>query len=203
MIKTARIYYCDDYDFECESFLKLLPRGRFEKYHRLQTEKDKKNCVGVYLLLCKALKEAGVEDFKIVTTETGKPYLEGSPLHISLSHSKKGFACAVDSGEIGVDIQEIVCPKPATLEKACTVAERTVAGNDDSAFTKLWTYKESIIKKRGETLSRYKDYSFSSVDDDFFSYGCHFVSRKDAENIITVCGEFSEYEFIKVKSTEF
>lgn len=197
-----KVYYCNDYDFDCESRLHLLPSERVEKYHRLRFEKDKKNCVGVYLLLLKALEEYGIREFLFNYTETGKPYIKGNPICFSFSHSKNGFACAVSQKEIGADIQEIVTPREATLRKICTEKEKNLAANNSVAFTRLWTLKESIIKKNGTTIADYGKYEFATDEKDFYAYRNHFISLIESDFVITVCGEFEKAEFIKVKPTE-
>lgn len=198
-----KVYYCNEYNFDCEKLLYLLPEERAEKYHRLRFEKDKKNCVGVYLLLIKALKEYGVDEFTLGYTETGKPYIKGNPLYFNFSHSKNGFACAVSKKEIGADIQEIVTPKEATLKKVCTEKELPFAAKDKVGFTRLWTLKESIIKKSGGTIADCGKYEFATDEKDFYAYGNRFVSLVEDDFVLTVCGEYDKAEFIKVKPTEF
>lgn len=202
MMNSAKVYYCDEYDFECERFMLLLPKERQTKLDRLRLEKDKKNSVGAYLLLLKALRELGVDKPELETGENGKPYIKDNPVFFNLSHSKCGFACAVSSSEIGVDIQETVVPREATLKKVCSEKEREAVLNNSLAFTHLWTLKESVIKKNGETLAQYKKYEFPHIGNDFYAYGNHFASLKENDFVITTCGEFEKIEFIKVKSTE-
>ncbi len=201
-MKVARIYYCDDYSFDYESLSLLLPEERFARYSSLRFEKDRKNCVGAYLLLLKGMKEYGVSDFRLKYTETGKPYAEDAPVFFNMSHCKNGFACAFSENEIGVDIQEIITPKDLTLKKVCTENEKKAIAGSDIVFTKLWTLKESIIKKEALTLSAYGRYEFSCSENDFYAYGNHFVSLQEKGFVITVCGEFDKAEFIKIKSTE-
>ena len=197
-----KVYYCNDYDFECEKFLHLLPGERVEKFHRLRFEKDRKNCVGAYLLLLKALKEYRIEKPSFGYTETGKPYIPGNPVCFSFSHCKSGFACAVSKKEIGADIQETVVPREATLRKICTEKELKLATDNSLAFTRLWTLKESIIKKNGATIADYGKYEFATDEKDFCAYGNRFVSLVEDGFVLTVCGEFEKAEFIKVKPTE-
>lgn len=202
-MKNAQLYYCNDYDFECEKYLHLLPKERAEKYHRLKFEIDRKNCVGAYLLLLHALKKQGIEDFSICVSESGKPYIEGNPIYFNLSHGKKGFVCAVCENEIGADIQEITAPKEPMFRRVCSEKERDAVNGDDVNFTRLWTLKESIIKKNGETIAKYAQYEFPEIQEEFYAYGDHFVSFADEYSVITACGEFEKIEFIKVESAEF
>ncbi len=202
MINSAKVYWCDNYDFACEKLLPFLSEKRLEKYNRLRSGKDKMNCAGTYMLLLRGLRDAGVEENELVYTDSGKPYIRGNPVFFNLSHTENGFACAVDSKEIGVDIQKIVTPRELMLKKFCTDKERRIVADSSEDFTKLWTLKESIIKKKGESIARYGSYEFDSLDSDFYAYGCHFMTVREEDKIISVCGEFEKIEFIKVKPTE-
>ncbi|MBQ8227760.1 MAG: 4'-phosphopantetheinyl transferase superfamily protein [Clostridia bacterium] len=202
MTNCAVIYYCNDYDFECEKFLSLLPTERLEKYHRIKLERDKKNCVGAYLLLLKGLKDFGIDGFELEYGENGKPYIKGNPVYFNLSHSKNGFACALDVRKIGVDFQEIVIPRDTTVKKVCSQSELKAVSNNSIAFTRLWTLKESVIKKNGETIADYGKYEFPIIGEDFCAYGNHFISFVYENSVISVCGEFPDYKIQKIKSTE-
>ncbi len=201
-MSKAKVYFCDEYDFDSEKGLALLPEERLARYHRFRFEDDKKNCLGAYLLLVKALKEQGVEQFELCYSENGKPGIQDNPVFFNLSHSKKGFVCAVHSKEIGVDIQTVAAAKEITLNRICSADEKIAVSDDAVKFTRLWTFKESIIKKRGETVFRYSQYRFPEIKKDFFAYDNHFVSFDDGNSVITVCGEFDEAELIKIKSSE-
>ncbi len=201
-MNKARLYYCNNYSFDCEKYLCLLPKERLEKYHRLKFENDKKNCVGAYILLLHALKEQGVENFEIAFSEMGKPYIKGNLINFNLSHCKKGFVCAVDIREIGVDIQEVSLPKEITLNRACSPKEREAINGSDVEFTRLWTLKESVIKKNGESIAKYAEYEFPKIEKDFYAYNSHFVSFDENDSVISVCGEFKEIEIIKMQSFE-
>lgn len=200
-MKNAVIYYCNDYGFEAEKYLHLLPSERVEKFHRYKKEKDRKNCVGSYLLLLKALEKEGISDFELGYSESGKPYIKNHPVEFSISHCEKGFICAVNNGKIGADIQNIVSPKEATVRKVCGEEEKWATLNDAS-FTRLWTFKESIIKMKGETIGKYKDYVFPENKNDFYLYGSHFVSFEEDASVITVCGDFDKIKSVKIKSAE-
>ncbi len=202
MMTKTTVYYCNDYNFNCEDFLHLLPESRVEKYNRLRFEKDKKNCVGAYLLFLYGLREYGVSDFEIGYYPEGKPFIKGDPVYFNISHGDEGFVCALSKKAVGVDIQHIVTPKEAMFKKVCSTKESETVNGKDELFTRLWTLKESIIKKNGETIGSYGKYEFSIISEDFFAYGSHFVSLKKENSVITLCGEFTEYEFKQIKITE-
>ena len=55
------------------------------------------------LLLQKLYKKPLPE---IRRTQRGKPYFVGSPLHFSISHTKKHVFCALSDRPIGIDAEE-------------------------------------------------------------------------------------------------
>lgn len=90
---------------------------------------------------------------------SGRPYVPGSDLWVSLSHGRGVVAAAVsDTGPVGVDVERIR-PLPA-LALACRwlsdVDTAWVARHDPprrvAAFLWLWTQKEALGKARGTGL---------------------------------------------------
>ena len=194
------VYYCADYDFDCADYLKLLPLERRERALRYKTESARKNCIGAYVLLMNALNDMGIDSFELEYSVNGKPYIKGNPVYFSLSHSDAGYVCAVDKNEIGVDVQT-VAPASQSLENRVCSPKELVAlecfGDRALGFTKLWTFKESIIKKKAGALSQYADYEFDEIKNDFHRFGCHFISFDSDIGVITVCGEFEKIRIIK------
>ncbi len=201
-MNTAKIYYCESYDFEDEKYLHLLPEDRLEKYNRLKQPVDKKNCLGAFVLLKSALKKEGIDSFSLKLNEMGKPYLEKGEIYFNISHCKSGFACGISQAEIGVDIESISKIKPAMMKKAFSEAERKIIACDELNFTRLWTLKESIIKRYGEGIGSYKKYEFSKIGDDFYAFQNRFVSINTDSFVLTSCGNFDKIEFIKTQTVE-
>ncbi len=201
-MSIAKIYYCESYDFECEKYLHLLDEERLLKYSRLKQEKDRKNCVGAYLLLKSALEKEGITSFEIIESEMGKPYIKGGDIHFNLSHCRVGFACGISRNEIGIDIEELVPPKSTTIKKAFSETEQKFIADNERNFTKLWTFKESIIKRNGEGIGSYKKYEFPFCENDFYAFGNRFVSIENEKFALTACGDFEKIEFIKMKTVE-
>ncbi len=199
---TAEIYYCTQYDFQDSKYLPLLPENRLEKYNRLRFKIDRKNSLGVYILLKNALKKRGIERFELDYTQSGKPFIKDSEVHFSLSHCKNGFACAVSECEIGVDIQEFVMPKATTVSRLLNSEEKQLVNADSVNFTRLWTLKESIIKKNGEGIGCYKKYCFQTLEKDFYAFDNHFVSFDGDGFVLSACGEFKKINLIKINSAE-
>lgn len=204
-MKEALLLFCDDYSFQDEKYLHLLPEKRLEQYHRLKDEKAKKNCILAYLLLSAGLKKNGVAKFDLSYSENEKPYIKNSEIFFNISHTDNGVACAFDSREIGVDIQALKLPSERLLKKACSEQELEIIlkqGDISKSFTKLWTFKESIIKKRGGRLMDYSKYEFDQLQSDFYKYGEHFVCFEIENKIITACGSFEKLKLKKIKDAQ-
>lgn len=74
----------------------------------------------------------------------GKPYLEGTPVHFSLSHAGPWAACAVAKVPCGVDV-ETTAVDPEVAEHFFAPGE---ASADASERLRLWTLKEALCKCR-------------------------------------------------------
>jgi len=133
---------------------------RQQKIDRLRKDSDKRLSLAVFLLLREALAANGIYDFRLLYAENGKPYLEGSPLHISLSHSGEMVLCAVSEREVGCDIERIGTPRLAAAKRFFhpleykALADCASEEEERRLFYRLWTLKESVIKKTGRGLSQ-------------------------------------------------
>ena len=105
------------------------------------------------ILLKIIANEMGVHFSKILKDENGKPYMEESPVELSLSHSYPYVAVIIDRNiEVGIDIEQ---PR----EKLKTIASRFLCEKElefiKTDVTKLciaWCAKETLYKiysKRG------------------------------------------------------
>ncbi|ELC7204580.1 4'-phosphopantetheinyl transferase AcpT [Enterobacter hormaechei] len=95
---------------------------------------------------------------EIIYGEQGKPaFANGHPLWFNLSHSGDDIALLMsDEGEVGCDI-EVIRPRENWQALANAVfsltehdeLEREVPEEQLSAFWRIWTRKEAIVKQRG------------------------------------------------------
>jgi len=102
------------------------------------------------------------------TAEDGRPYLEGCPLHISISHSAEAVVCAVSTDHVGIDVEQIRPVDRKLIDYVCTERERAYvleqAEEIDTRFFEVWTAKEACYKHDGgttplraiDTLERHK-----------------------------------------------
>lgn len=107
-------------------------------------------------LLARALSPHPLPD--IIYGEQGKPaFAKGHPLWFNLSHSGDDIALLMsDEGEVGCDI-EVIRPRKNWQALANAVfsmtehdeLEREKSEDKLSAFWKIWTRKEAILKQKG------------------------------------------------------
>ena len=146
---------------DLEKFLKILQKERVKKYYAYVKELDKKNCILSYLLLCYILNK----DYDIFITpkfkygKNKKPYFENiKKLYFNLSHSNNKIAGAVSDCNIGIDIQEQRKISKSMIKRVLNEKELddylsyTKEIERKKCFCRLWTIKESEIKRRGSSV---------------------------------------------------
>ncbi|MEC4016952.1 4'-phosphopantetheinyl transferase family protein [Streptomyces sp. H27-D2] len=89
----------------------------------------------------------------------GRPAVEGTPLHFSLSHARELVLIGLAGVPVGVDVEEVPSPRTAT-DVAATLhpTERTElsalpAPSRPAAFSRCWTRKEAYLKGTGTGLA--------------------------------------------------
>ncbi len=89
---------------------------------------------------------------------SGKPFFEGTPAYISLSHSNGRCLAAISDSNIGADIEKIV----GDNERLLRIAKRYFTPDEaeyvkvspTKRFFEIWCKKESYLKYTGEGFSR-------------------------------------------------
>lgn len=136
---------------KCISLERLAYANRFKfKYLQLQEKLS-------YILLRVGLyREYNIFEFHdIGIGEYGKPYLVGCDnIFFNMSHCRKGVACGISSGEIGIDIQDYVAYDQAMAQMFMSEEEIQSAqrGRKSELFTKIWALKESYGKYTGKGI---------------------------------------------------
>lgn len=144
-----------------ERLYRTLPLHRKDKIEKLRFEKDKRRCMGAWLLLMHALQAEGIAEREICLSygEHGKPYLADHPeLFFNLSHSGNRVLCAVSDGEVGCDVQKIKRYDGQLAERffspeECGYLSKVSKEERDTLFFRYWTLKESFIKNIGTGLA--------------------------------------------------
>lgn len=99
-------------------------------------------------------KEFSENDIK--HSEKGKPYIEGSEIFFSISHCDGLAVCVISDAPVGVDCESVRKASPAVMKKCFGKSEAdsvNSAADRNSAFSRIWTLKESYVKLTGEGIS--------------------------------------------------
>lgn len=105
-------------------------------------------------------KYTGQESPEILTTDRGKPYFEGNPVHFSISHTSRHVFCALSDRPIGIDAEETDRNVNLKLaEKILSPAEKARFDGTRQGLLQLWVLKEAAAKLTGEGLRGYPDHT--------------------------------------------
>ena len=178
-----------------------------EKKIFISDKADRGSAPSVYgrLLLGYMLKKyCGADSFSYRYGEKGKPCLASGDARFSISHSGGCVLCCISDKEIGCDIERVKEYNPKVAARFFTEKENLILEGSDcpsALFTKLWTLKESILKRDGTGISGglgsycFADYVHSS---EFSAYGSYFYSVSYGEYMISVCSEYPSQELLTV-----
>ena len=126
-------------------------------------------------VLCSLLREVGVLDFNLKTTDGGKPVLTDSPYFFNISHSGGFCAAVLSDNPVGIDLQTLGGVN--RIRDINAFAKRFFSPDELERFLEnptreelcaLWTRKEALSKLLGrqlcESLSSLSSLNFSGVD---------------------------------------
>lgn len=172
----TKVYIASIKDLEDEqvfqSLYQTVSKERQKKIDRLRFSKDKRLSLAAEVLLGKALKLNGIDNFTLEADENGKPYLkEISGLKFNLSHSEERVMCVISEKEVGCDVEWMKKPNYKMAEYFLTKEEITMLNRSNSEekqvmFYRFWTLKESFMKAVGLGMKiPLKDFRFSFEGD--------------------------------------
>ena len=146
-----------------------VPAHRREKIDKIRFEKDKRLCLGAWLLLAAGLRNMGIAPDTLTLSygQGGKPYLREHPdIFFSLSHSGDRVMCAISEAEVGCDVEQVkvlnkkLAERFFTREEYEAIADLSSQEEQRQLFFRLWTLKESFMKVVGLGLALpLKDFS--------------------------------------------
>lgn len=151
----------------------------------------------------------GIEGFSYDYGKEGKPYLKNENIYFNISHSGKYVLCCTDKQEIGCDIEKVKEYNPKISKRFFTEKENELLENSDfkeKLFTKMWTNKESILKKTGVGITGGLDsYCFADYahEDSFSAYGYVFSCFSLPDYELTLCAKSREKELLFVSKEKF
>ena len=105
----------------------------------------------------------------IAKTPLGKPYFIDSPVHFSISHTKKRVFCVLSDLPVGIDAEEENREIRLELsDKILSASEKiryAQAEDKRQALLRLWVLKEAEAKCTGTGLQGYPNHTDFSPDD--------------------------------------
>ena len=154
------LFWYDIREIDDETYriaLSQMSPQRKKRVSQIAAEDDRKRTVAAELLTRREVgKKLGVAPEKVVLAidENEKPYIEGNPLYISVSHSGNWAVCAIADKPIGVDVEEIRGVQEKFVVRTCSEGERAYIRYGDagylSRFWECWTAKEALFKLTGK-----------------------------------------------------
>ena len=114
-------------------------------------------------------QHTGAEMPPILLAPQGKPYWQDSPLHFSISHTKRHVFCAISDRPIGIDAEEL--DRNINLKLADRIlspgerAQYDAAQDKRLALLKFWVLKEAQGKLTGEGIRLRPTHTDFSLDD--------------------------------------
>ncbi len=187
----AKTYYTNFSELLSEdavsSRLDKVSEARRERIACAKRLETKASLLAGELLIREALKAShGIENPVIAVGEYGKPYLPDEPnVHFNLTHSGTFAVCTVSDTDCGVDIEQI--SKPHEIMAVANrffstkeLAAMLMSPNQNEAFCRLWTLRESYVKMRGKGF----EIGLSTLKCDFHRGVCSIyesgILQKDA-----------------------
>ena len=99
----------------------------------------------------------------------GKPYFENSPVHFSITHTKRHVFCALSEKPVGIDAEEMDRKINLLLaEKILSENEKKQydrAEDKQKALLTFWVLKEAAAKCTGEGIRGYPNQTDFSLND--------------------------------------
>ena len=132
----------------------------------------------------------------VIRADNGKPYIEGDSVFFSISHCDGVAVCALSDAPTGVDCESIRNASTAVMKRCYGAGEsRHVlnSADSDTAFSRLWTLKESYVKMTGGGIASDLKTKCFDIENGrtlfesgavFYHYGCAF---NDDDYFISVC----------------
>ena len=150
-------YFSNTKSFNYNQKIFELPKGRMDRFLKLENEEEKKRFVAVWILLKKAFKlqKLNIDDYKFTYSDKGKPLLIKSPIDFSVSHSGNYVAVILSYNSVGIDIQKKQKISQNLVNFTCNQYDQEFledSKNKIDAFFDIWCLKEAYSKMTGNGL---------------------------------------------------
>ena len=143
---------------EISGYMGCIDKARRAAVNKKANDADKINALLSRLLVMSEItNRTGLPERKIRFTRGsfGKPYLRGSNLHFSLSHTRGAICAAFCEGEeIGIDVERRDRRISEAMYKRVLSEEERFHATSDTDFIRFWVQKEAFLKRLGIGISR-------------------------------------------------
>ena len=195
-----RVYYAEVAAVPDQPGALPLSSYRLAQLSSCRSPQKRRQGIGAELLLIHALRSLKRDlplPLMIEKEPGGKPFLSGTPIHFSLSHSGEIAACALCDAPVGIDV-ETERPLKEPLLRRCFSEEeqRRILSSEYPAasFTSLWTQKESYLKATGEGLRSLGKIDLCAPPEDAFF---HTMQQGTLHLSVCVLGQSADPERVE------
>ena len=195
-----RVYYAEVAAVPDQPGALPLSSYRLAQLSSCRSPQKRRQGIGAELLLIHALRSLKRDlplPLMIEKEPGGKPFLSGTPIHFSLSHSGEIAACALCDAPVGIDV-ETERPLKEPLLRRCFSEEeqRLILASEYPAasFTSLWTQKESYLKATGEGLRSLGKIDLCAPPEDAFF---HTMQQGTLHLSVCVLGQSADPERVE------
>ena len=171
-----------------------LPKARLEKAVRLLSPGKRKESAGAGLLLARILPRFLASAEEVFADERGK--LLHPRLFLSLAHGGGMAVLAVGDRPVGCDVEKLSRVRETVLRRFSKEERAFVeaAGERarEGAFYRIWTGKESYLKRTGEGLSAWKEVRVlpeGLILRAGKEQPCRIVWKEAGEHLLALCHE--------------
>ena len=171
-----------------------LPKARLEKAVRLLSPGKRKESAGAGLLLARILPRYFASAEEVFADERGK--LLHPRLFLSLAHGGGMAVLAVGERPVGCDVEKFPRVRETVLRRFLkeerAFVEGAGVGAREGAFYRIWTGKESYLKRTGEGLSAWKEVRVlpeGLILRAGKEQPCRIVWKEAGEHLLALCHE--------------
>ena len=172
-----------------------LPKARLEKAVRLFSLEKRKESAGAGLLLARILPRFFASAEEVFADERGK--LLHPRLFLSLAHGGGMAVLAVGERPVGCDVEKFSRVRETVLrrfskEERAFVQEAAGERAREGAFYRIWTGKESYLKRTGEGLPAWKEVRVlpeGLIWRAEKEQPCRIVWKEAGEHLLALCHE--------------